>query len=292
MKILVTGGCGFIGSKIKEEINSQGHEVIVFDINTRDGSRDGIQYIKGDIFDSKHTQEVLNGCDFVIHMVGLPIARKAQQRPQFSYELNVRSVQAILETMRELDIGKFILPSSAAIYGKTNVEGGITENTPSNPSNTYAYHKWIAEEICRCYMTNYGIKSTILRPFNVYGSEGTGIINILVEKASKNEPIVLYGENQLRDFIHINDVAKAFAEILKCKDCANQTINVGTGVGRSINDIVELVKTYFPDMKTEKQEFKGELYDSIANITKLKELTGFEPNKNVDIMKSTIEEMI
>ncbi|UCD13688.1 MAG: NAD-dependent epimerase/dehydratase family protein, partial [Thermoplasmatales archaeon] len=108
----------------------------------------------------------------------------------------------------------------------------------------------------------------------------------------KNETITLYGEEQLRDFIHINDVAKIFSKVIDCKDCANQTINIGTGVGRSIKDIVEMVKVHFPDMKTEKKEFKDELYDSIADITKLKSLTGFEPNSSIDLMKKTIEEMI
>jgi UDP-glucose 4-epimerase len=291
LKVLVTGGSGFIGSRIAETAKRMDHEVEIFDINTKDRLINGIRNIKGDIFDTKHVSEVLKECNYVIHMVGLPNARKAQERPQLSYDLNVRSTQAILEAMRESEVENIILPSSAAIYGKTEKDV-VNEDTPSNPTNIYAYHKWIAEEICRSYSQNFLIKSTILRLFNVYGKEGTGIINVLAEKALKNEPIVLYGENQLRDFIHIDDVAKAFSEILKCKECANETINIGTGVGRSINDIVELVKTYFPDMKTEKQEFKGELYDSIADIAKLKKLTGFEPDSGIDIMKKTIEEMI
>ncbi|UCE37034.1 MAG: NAD-dependent epimerase/dehydratase family protein, partial [Thermoplasmata archaeon] len=233
MRILVTGGTGFIGSRIVQEINNQGYEVVVFDINTKDGIRDGVHHIKGDIFDTKHLLEVIKGCEFIIHMVGLPIARKAQERPQLSYELNVRSTQAILETMRETEVRNIIIPSSAAIYGKTTKDY-VDESTPSNPTNTYAYHKWIAEEICRCYSLNYKINSTILRLFNVYGGKGSGIINILIEKALKNETITLYGEEQLRDFIHINDVAKIFSKVIDCKDCANQTINIGTGVGRSI----------------------------------------------------------
>jgi UDP-glucose 4-epimerase len=292
MRVIVTGGSGFIGSKIVQKICGQDHEVIVFDINTKDGIRDGVEYIKGDIFDSKHVQEVINGSECVIHMVGLPNARKAQERPQFSYDLNIRSVQSILETMRESEINTFILPSSAVVYGKTEIEGGIPENTEPNLVNTYAYHKWIAEGICRCYSINYGIKSTIIRPFNVYGGEGTGIINILVEKAKKNDTIELYGEEQLRDFIHIDDVATAFLKVLDCDSCINQTINVGTGVGRSIKDIVELVKEYFPNLKSEKKEFKGELYNSIADISRLKELTGFEPNSSIKVLKDTIEEMI
>lgn len=291
MRVLVTGGTGFIGSKIVEEMNNHGYEVIVFDINTKDGTRNNVLHIKGDIFDTKHVLEVLNKCDAVIHMVGLPIAWKAQERPQLSYDLNVRSVQAILEAMRETEVKKIILPSSAAIYGQTDTDY-VDESSPPNPTNTYAYHKWISEEICRCYSLNYGIRSTILRLFNVYGSEGTGIINILVEKAQKNETIMLFGENQLRDFINLYDVAKVIIKVLECEECSNQTINVGTGVGRSIGDIVGLFHNYFPDIKLERKEFTGRLYNSIANITRLKELTGYLPDGSIEILKKTIEEMI
>lgn len=291
MKVLVTGGSGFIGSKIAKAIKDSGNEVIIFDINTRDGIYNGIKYVEGNIFDSKHISETLADCNYVIHMVGLPNARKAQERPQLSYDLNVRSAQAILETMRETDVDHFIIPSSAAIYGKTDIDV-VDETIPPKPANTYAYHKWISEEICRCYSQNYGIKTTILRLFNVYGKEGTGIINILVEKAQRKEKITLYGEEQLRDFMHIDDIAKTFSEVLNQKECVNETINVGTGVGRSINEIVKLVGEYFPDIQTERKEFKGELYDSVADITKLKKLTGFEPDSSLERIKKTIEEMI
>ena len=291
MKVLITGGSGFIGSRIAEAIKDSGNEVLIFDINTSDGIYKGIRHIEGNIFDGGHLSEVMNDCEYVIHMVGLPNARKAQERPQLSYDLNVRSTQAILETMRETDIENFVIPSSAAIYGRTEIDF-VKEDTPPNPANTYAYHKWISEGISRCYSQNYGIKSTILRLFNVYGKKGTGIINVLVEKARNNEKIVLFGENQQRDFMHIDDVAGVFALVLDKDSCKNETINVGTGVGRCIKDIVILVKEHFPDLQFERKEFKGELYNSVADITVLKKLTGFQPNTNIEKIKETIEEMI
>ncbi len=291
LKVLVTGGTGFIGSKIAGAVRDNGHSVIIFDVNTQDKIEGEIRHIKGDIFDTKHVLEVLQEVNSVIHMVGLPNARKAQERPQLSYDLNVRSTQAILEAMRETEVKNFILPSSAAIYGETE-QDYVNEDTPSNPTNIYAHHKWIAEEICRSYSYNYDIGSTILRLFNVYGKEGTGIINILVEKAKRKETILLFGEEQLRDFIHIDYVAQGFSEVLECEKCVNETINLGTGMGRSIKDIVELVKEHFPNIKTEKKEFTGGLYNSIADITKLKELTGFEPDGSLNIINKTIMEMI
>jgi nucleoside-diphosphate-sugar epimerase len=141
-------------------------------------------------------------------------------------------------------------------------------------------------------MTYYGIKSTVLRLFNVYGRGGTGIINIFVNRGLKGEPISLYGEEQLRDFIHVDDVAETFNKIMSSKKCFNETINVGTGVGRSIRDIAEIVREYLPDMDIERKDFEGELYDSVADISKLKELIDFEPDGSVERIKRTIEEMI
>jgi UDP-glucose 4-epimerase len=289
---LITGGKGFIGSKIIDILIKIGHEIIVYDLVCKNEGQGDIKYVKGDIFDCDCLSDSLKGCDLVIHMIGQPNARLAQENPQHSYDLNVASVQTVLDSMRISNVNKIILPSSAAIYGNVTGEGSISEDTPANPQNTYAYHKWIAEEICRCYSQNYDIKSIILRLFNVYGPHGSGIINILIEKAKNNETLLLYGEDQLRDFIHLDDVALVFSKVIDYEDCANQTINVGTGVGRSVKEIVELVKESYPEIQIERKEFKGRPYDSFADISKLKHLLGFEPDGSTDILKKTISEMI
>jgi UDP-glucose 4-epimerase len=289
---LITGGKGFIGSKIIDLLIKLGHEIIVYDLVCNNEGQGEIKYVKGDIFDGECLSGSLKGCDLIIHMIGQPNARLAQENPQHSYDLNVASVQTVLDSMRRSNVNKIILPSSAAIYGAISGEVGISEDTPANPQNTYAYHKWIGEEICRSYSQNYDIKSVILRLFNVYGPNGSGIINILIKKAKDNEPLLLYGEDQLRDFIHIDDVAFVFSKIIDCEDCANQTINVGTGVGRSVNEIVDLVKEFFPDIQIERKDFKGRPYDSFADISKLKGILGLTPDGSIERLKRTIKEMI
>ncbi|MHA1987963.1 MAG: NAD-dependent epimerase/dehydratase family protein [Promethearchaeota archaeon] len=292
MKILITGGKGFIGSKIIDTLISFDHDITVYDIAAKNQIQEDVNYVKGDIFDIELLSKSLKECDLVIHMVGQPNAHKAQEFPQNSFDLNVRSVQTVLESMRMANIDKLILPSSAAIYGTVKGSGSISEDTIPNPVNIYAFHKWLSEEICRGYTKYYGMNSIILRLFNVYGAQGTGIINILTKKAKKKETIVLYGEQQLRDFIHVDDVALAFAKVMECEKCKNQTINVGTGVGRSINEIVELVQRFISDISIERKEFTGEPYDSFANIDKLKNLVGFEPDNSVKRLENTIKEMI
>jgi len=289
MRVLITGGAGFIGSAIASALAEQNHEVVIYDIGTRDTKLDKFEYIKGDVFNAAHLTDVLKRCDSVIHMVGLPDARIAQVRPQASFDLNVRSLQVLLEAAREIGVTKVILPSSAAIYGAVD-RFPVTEETIPKPTSIYACHKYMAEKLAEAYSLNYGVRITILRLFNVYGTKGGGILNILVEKASKGEPVKLYGKKHKRDFIHVSGVADALVRAVRL-DHKFEVYNVGTGVGRSIEDIVTLVKDYFPNLTVEPSDYKGVLYDSVADITKLRDATGFNPDKSDDKLRNTIEEM-
>jgi UDP-glucose 4-epimerase len=290
MKILLTGGAGFIGSAIADMLAEKGHQVIVYDVGTWDTNMGNIQHIKGDIFDANHLASVLRKCDNVIHIVGLADARTAQEHPQMSFDLNIRSLQVLLEAVRNSDNSRVILPSSAAVYGIVD-QPLVTEQTIAKPASLYAYHKYTAEKLAEAYVANYGTHVTILRLFNVYGIGGTGILNILLGKAVRGEPVKLYGENQKRDFVHVSDVADAFATVLEL-DHRFEVYNVGTGIGRSIRDIVDLVKIYFPNLSVEYVDYKGVLFDSVADTTKLRDAIGFNPDGSDRKLRGTIEAMI
>ncbi len=290
MRVLLTGGAGFIGSAVALALAEKNHNVVIYDIGTWDAKLDNIEYIKGDIFNVDHLGSVLKRCDGVMHMVGLPDARIAQQRPQMSFDLNVRSLQVLLEAARNNGIMQLILPSSAAIYGPVE-RSPVTEETMPKLTNIYAYHKYIAEKLAEAYSVSYGAHVTILRLFNVYGVKGGGILNILLEKASRGEPVKLYGERQKRDFIHVSDLADTFARVLEL-DHKFEVYNVGTGVGRSIEDIVNLVKEYSPTLSVEHSDNQGVLYDSVADITKLKNATGFNPDGSDNKLREVIEKQV
>ena len=290
MRVLITGGAGFIGSAIALALVEKNHEVVIYDIGTWDTRLDNIEYVKGDIFNAAHLSSVLKRCDGVIHMVGLPDARIAQERPQMSFDLNIRSLQVLFETARDNGIMKFILPSSAAIYGVAE-QSPVTEETMPQLTNSYAYHKYIAEKLAEAYSVNYNAHITILRLFNVYGMKGAGILNILVEKASKGEPVRLYGEKQKRDFIHVSDVADAFAGVVEL-DRKFDVYNVGTGMGRSIEDIVYLVREYFPSFSPQHREYEGVFYDSVADIAKIRNATGFDPDGSDSKLREVIEKQV
>ena len=286
MKVLITGGFGFIGSTVASKVLQKGHQVIIYDVGAWNAKEDHTEYIKGDIFDIGHLTTAVKQCDAIIHMVGLPDARTAQEQPQMSFDLNVRSLQVLLESMRGNGTTKLILPSSAAIYGAVD-SSPVTEDTAPKPGGVYPYHKYMAEKLAEAYSLNYGIHMTILRLFNVYGTKGQGILNILLEKAMNGEPVKLYGEKQKRDFIHVSDVASVFASALELNE-RFEVYNVGTGIGRSIEDLVKMVKEYFPMLAIEYGEHNGSLYDSVADIIKLRSAIDFEP----DGSDSKLREMI
>ena len=286
MKVLVTGGAGFIGSTVALKLAQKGHQVIIYDVGVWDSQEDHTEYIKGDIFDVGHLTATVKQCDVVVHMVGLADARTAQEHPQMSFDLNIRSLQVLLESMRGNGVAKLILPSSAAIYGAVD-KSPITEETAPKLNSVYPYHKYAAEQLAETYSLNYGINITILRLFNVYGIKGQGILNILLEKATKGEPVKLFGEKQKRDFIHVSDVANVFAGVLEL-DHRFEIYNVGTGIGRSIEDLANMVKEFFPTLAVQYGEYNGVLYDSVADITKLRDATGFNP----DVSDSKLREIL
>jgi UDP-glucose 4-epimerase len=293
MKILITGGAGYIGSFIVEELVGRGYEAIVFDISVKDSiKKDNVKYIRGDIFDTRSVEDVLAECDAVIHVVGLPHVQKAQKNPMLSFKLNVESVQYVLEAMRRNDVKKIVLPSSAAVYGSIE-KIPVKEDYELKPNTIYGHHKLIAEEITKSYRENYGIKYTILRLFNVYGGpQSQGVLNIFIEKAKLGEPIIIYGGNQLRDFVYVKDVAKILVDSLKNEDAKNEIINVGSGKGKTINEVAEIVKEFFSNLEIIGEEPSEKEYDSVADITKLKRIYGFTPDSSPETFKKVVKWLI
>ena len=288
MKVLVTGGAGFMGFAIASALAENGNEVTIYDIAPHSAELKNIECIKGDVFDACHLSDIIRRFDCVIHMVGLVGVAKAHAQPQASFDLNVRSLQVLLEVMRCNNISRLIIPSAAAVYG-TTTKLPISEDTAARPTNTYGFHKYISEKVAETYSFNYGISTSILRVFNPFGLRGQGILNVLLESASKGKPVKLYTEKQKRDLIHISDVAEAFVRVLKL-DHRFDVYNVGTGIGRRIDDIVHLIREYHPNLVVEHVDYAGVPYDSVADITKLKKATGFCPDGSTDTLRKFVQE--
>jgi len=290
MRVLVTGSTGFIGSAVVSKLAERGHSVVAYSRSEKPYPGPGkIEHIKGDIFDTVRLLEAMKKCDIVIHTVGLAGVKIAREKPDESFKDNIRSLQVVLEAMRNTGVLKLLLPSSSSVYGTVD-KLPIADDVPPNPTNIYGFHKCIAEKLAEAYSRNYGIQVTILRLFNVYGMGESGILSTLAEKALKNEVTQLYGEKQKRDFIHISDVADAFAKVLDLKH-KFEIYNVGTGVGRTIEEIVNLAKECFSALRVEFGTGGEALYDSVADVTKIKSAVAFNPDESDDRLKEAMREL-
>jgi len=251
--------------------------VLVYDLQAGGTTPENVSNIRGDIFDFDKLVEIVREQDVseVVHMIGLASIPDCQKNPDVSFKLNVSSVQNMLEAMRITDTKRLIFPSTAAVYGVTDGPK-LSELVEPKPTTVYGCHKLVAELLIQEYAENYGLDATILRLFNVYGDleKEQGVISLFVRRALTNEPLILRGGEQLRDFVHLSDVVEAFVHSLDNDATYGEIINVGSGVGVAIREVAEIVKLNFPTVEVKyKPASKGE-YSIYADISKMRALLG------------------
>lgn len=273
-KILITGGFGFIGSHIANALSEfTQHEILVYDLNANNGKKENITTFQGDIFDSEKLLNVMRVGDVstVIHMIGLASIPDCEKNPEASSRLNVASVQTVLEAMRLCNTKRIVFPSTAAVYGATNGPQ-VHEKFEPKPSTVYGSHKLAAEKLILDYAEKYGLQPTILRLFNVYGDldKEQGVISLFVRKALAAEPLLVTGGDQLRDFVFLKDVVKAFVNTLGTTTGEYEVFNIGSGIGVSINDIAEMVKQHFPKVQIKYEASNGREYSIYADISRMR----------------------
>lgn len=287
MKVMITGGAGFIGQHIAQKLTEVGCEVCVFDI--RGPCKYG-KFVKGDVFNFSRLKKVTEKHDVIVHLVGLPDARVAQEEPMKSFKLNVLSLQNVLEACR-LGNKKIIFPSTAAVYGVTQ-DLPINENHPLNPNNVYSWHKFVCEKLILTYAQNFNMDYVILRLFNVYGRGNRGVIYSFVDRAKRGLPIEIFGAEQCRDFVYAGDVADAFYSSIIREEANKKIINIGSGKGIKIKEILQMVQKIFPNAKVIFKESKFVEYDSIADISLARALLDFRPQTSKKMMEKIIKEEI
>lgn len=284
-KVLITGGAGFIGQSLVTAFEKVGHHVCVFDLKCPASTR--AKCIKSDIFDFERLAEAVKNHDIIIHLVGLADARATQKEPAKSFKLNVASLQNLLEACRISGNKKLVFPSSAAVYGVTRTLPVREDFTP-NPTNVYSWHKYLCENMIRSYHDNFGLENVIIRLFNVYGKGNKGVIELFFEKAARGEIIKGFGLHQYRDFVYAGDVAEAFLKSAVYEKANNKIINIGSGRGTQIKEILDLVCEIYPKTKWIEEKGKFIAYDSIADITLAKTLLDYNPHVSREFMRKTI----
>jgi len=263
MKILITGGAGYIGSIVTEVCLHRGDEVTVFD-NLSTGHRDAVhpdaRFHKGDVGDREEVARVLgeSGAEAVIHMAGFIEAGESMRDPGKYFRNNACRPIELLEAMNETDVGKILFSSTAAVYGDPVTEY-IDEEHPREPTNAYGESKLLFERMLDWYDRIHGIRHVALRYFNAAGASAergedhepeTHLIPLILRTAlGKREYVEIYGTDYpttdgtcIRDYIHISDLADAHVMALDALGDESLHYNLGNGKGYSVRDVIESAK--------------------------------------------------
>ena len=276
MKVLITGGAGFIGSHVVEECLSHNYEVIVVD-NFSTGNIENLtedcKVYQVDINDD-HMKNVfeIEKPDMVIHLAAQASVMKSIEDPLVDGEINILGTVRLLEYARIYRVKKMVLASSAAVYGNPK-EIPIDEKYPLNPLSFYSLSKWSSERYAQLYESLHGLPCCILRFSNVYGPRQNpqgeaGVVSIFINQLLNQEEMAIYGGQQTRDFIYVKDVAKACLRAIESP--ATGIFNISSCSETSIDELFSMTSLLAGiDVKPLKYPLrKGEIQKSVLGNKK------------------------
>ncbi len=289
MKIVITGGAGFIGSHFAEYFSARGDEVHVID-NLRSGYEKNINpfnlaFHKVSITNKSAVDEILENAEVVVNLAALVSVPESIEKPYETVEINVKGLLNILEASKKHGVKKIIHASSAAIYGD-NPEQPKRISMKPEPKTPYAITKLDGEYYLRMYAEEFGLNTTSLRFFNVYGprqdpkSQYAAAVPIFIDKAVKGEDLVIFGDGeQSRDFIFVKDVVRAGVLSMQFQG-KGEVFNVATGKSVTINEIAKTIIeiTGSKSKIVYANERPGDIKYSSASIKETTEKLGFEPH--------------
>ncbi len=305
-RILIVGGAGYVGSHCARAVAAAGHEAVVFD-NLYFGHREFVRWgklIKGDIRDAKALDAVFKGnrFDAVMHFAALAYVGESITDPGRYYDVNVHGTRVLLDAMISADVRSLVFSSSCALYGEPT-QMPIDENAKLNPINPYGFTKFICERMMVDFERAYGLKSARLRYFNAAGAEPaadigedhnpeTHLIPLVLDVAlGKRQEIQIFGTDYptpdgtaQRDYIHVCDLARAHVLALDHLLSRRETIavNLGTGQGNSVRQVVEAVQrvTGRPIRVKQSARRPGDPAELVADPRKARELLGWSAERS------------
>ncbi|XGI84647.1 NAD-dependent epimerase/dehydratase family protein [Halorutilales archaeon Cl-col2-1] len=261
MKVLVTGGAGYVGSAVVPMLQERGHEVVVLDdfslssprnlagsFGSSNGDTDGIEFVRGDIRDTEAVRRAVDGVDSIIHLAGITGASDTHEIRKKTIEVNHEGVEKVLDESESEDVERFVLASSCNVYGGSYSDD-LTEDDDPDPMNPYSEAKLMAEERCK----ESEVETVSLRLATNYGwSPGVRfnlVVNSFVFRALADETLTVYGDgSNWRPFIHVKDAARAFVEALSWDEGVYNTGGENYTIDGIAETVSEVVGT---DVKTE-----------------------------------------
>lgn len=288
---LVTGGAGFIGSTLVKQLVSFGLKVRVLDdfstghhANLASVLPD-IEIIEGDIRSERLMDLAVNGIDTVFHMAAIASVPLSVSNPKLTFDVNVSGMLNLLVAARDAGCRRVVFSSSCAVYGNA-LQMPISEDTIPAPMSPYATSKLNGEQLCSVFSTTYGLETTCLRYFNVFGpgqdpdSPYAAVIPKLLKSLQAGVPCVIYGDGtQTRDFIFVDDVVEANLAAAVAPKAVGHVFNVASGRQVTINETLILIAGCLdvPAYASYEPPRAGDLKHSLANITAAQDALEFKP---------------
>ncbi len=291
MKVLVTGGGGFIGSHLVDRLNADGHDVSVLD-NFATGKRenllhqlDEIELVEGDVQSYERVHTAVRGAEVVFHEAALPSVPRSVQDPLTSNATNVTGTLNVLLAARDEGVRRVVFASSSSVYG-ANPELPKREDMATLPIAPYAVAKLAAESYCRSFTSVFKLETVALRYFNVFGprqdplSQYSAVIpNFITAALSGTEPVVFGDGEQSRDFTYIDNVVEANICAMQAEDVAGEAFNIAAGERTSLNRLVGLIAEITGQPMTARHEETrpGDVRHSEADVSKAQSRLGYSP---------------
>jgi UDP-glucose 4-epimerase len=288
-KVVVTGGAGFIGSHLVDKLIDQGKEVHIFDdmsMGSEDNINPNAHFHKIDIstMGPRTLAKFMIGVDTVFHVASRTRVQPSIKSPSLYHRVNVTGTINMLIASVKVGVKRFIYSASSSAYGESDIMP-LVETMPTNPMSPYGLTKLMGEEYCKLFHTQYGLETVNLRYFNVYGERQNLdggyclVVGIFAKQMMNNEHMTIVGDGeQRRDFTYVGDVVNAnIAAAASNNVGAGEVINIGNGDNRSVNQIADLMggKKIHIQPRVEPKE-------TLASITKAKELLNWEPSQEIE----------
>ena len=310
MRVLVTGGTGYIGSTAVEILLTQGFEISILDdcsMGHADTVPAGVRFVQGSLLNVDEVAEALTGCDAVMHFAGKSLVGESVEKPDLYHSVNVDGTRIVLDEMRKQKITKFVFSSSAATYGEPKVVP-IIETSETNPTNPYGATKLAIDHMITAESAAYGISAASLRYFNVAGAlkadrgwlaerhnpETHLIPNVL--RSTTDNPVKIFGTDWptadgtcIRDYVHVIDLIDAHIKALNSLHAPGHEIyNLGSGSGYSVREVVAAASAaighHIPFIDSPSRA--GDPAVLIADISKAKTQLDWEPTRDLNTMVS------